>query len=715
MCPGYFLGFLVALLSAYVSCLGSYEGNMPTTNVHSVSAHTFPEIGPEVKRVGNWIGSATYSSVLPDQETHRLHASFQKERPFEGSDTKYDSKDCQTRAESDNQDNIMNPLLGFGKPSSQYASRSATDVFKNVQPVSQMAYTSSQGGSTFRGTPQVLGSKSFNPTKVGSGYEMPKFSTVGSSKIFAVQAPKHAYDHMTFKPQDTEDAQSTYVSSQMLHQHGYSQESRSSGNIQTSSSTYGPILMGAPVHSGGPKYTNTKPSIVSSGPIFVYQSGESTQGQGSYSTHQSSVKPSNVDSNQYVTSQSTQTSNAALNVDSQPNKLLNVPVYYSTRGGQSGAGLKPPKQSGNCRDNFGQDSIVSSGEIRLRDPEGAERSNSLPHVQSREDVWQPRKPQTYHIGGPPQTGSPLYSVSGSKPNQIFRQMHPTRSGVQLNVAQSSIASSGEIGMMHANVQSRTQSNNPQIASKPHPIFPERKVTFPPGQSALQHQLYEARQNTRNVQPATGTYASPPQGAYQVLSSLKGTPYKPGTVPSKPWVASRVSAPKPSISDSNEINAVRVRHNKLPISSFGNLQNQWASGEGVGGSSAYSGALQSVSPSSYLGQRRGQNVQAPVLSSVPQYQSSKGVQIQSSAIQNLGSTTHDTTIPNEFGKGVIRRISPTIFSSYKPAPQNQDQRAYTSTSGCEVTQNHPSGLGQQGPVKFQGVKPFSSRSSSQRLQ
>lgn len=646
---------------------------MPTTNEQSVSAHTFPEIGPEVKRVGNWIGSATYSSVLPHQDAQRLHASFQKERPFEGSNTESDSKGCQTLAESDNQDEMMNfkppasapnyPLLGFGKPS--YASRSATDVFKNVQPVSQMAYTSSQGGSTFRETPQVLGSKRFNPSRVESSYEMPKFSTVGSSKIFAVQAPKPEYGHMTFKPQDTKDSQSTSISSQTLHQRGSSQESQSSGEIQTSSRGYGPILMGAPVHSGGPKYTNAKPAIVSSGPI-VFQSGERTQGLGSYSKHPNFVKPSNVDSNQYATSQIAQTSSAALNVNSQSNKLLNVPVYYSTRGGQTGAG-KPLKQSGNCRDSFGQDSIASSGEIHLRAPEGAERSNLLPHFQSQKDVWQPRKPQkTFNIGGPPQIGSPVYSVSGSQPNQIFRPMHPTRSGVQLNVAKSSIASSGEIGMMHvpANVQSRTQSNNPQIASKPQPIFQERKVTFPPGQAALQYQLYEARQNTRNVQPATGNYASPPQSAYQVLSS-KGKPYKPGTVPSKPLIESRVSATKPSISESNEISAVRVRHNKLPISSFGILQDQWASGGGVGGSSAYSSALQGLPPPNYLGQRRGQNVQTPVMSSVPQYQSSKGVQIQSSATQNLGSTTHDTTIPNEFGKGVIRRIYPTIFRNYKP--------------------------------------------------
>ncbi|KAI7789980.1 uncharacterized protein zgc:175136 [Triplophysa rosa] len=671
MCSGFCLRIFFALFPAYVSCLGSYDGNMSTTNMQSVPVRTFPEMGSEVKQVGNLID-------LPNnQDNHGHYDSYQKEKLFEGSSVTSDVKDCQTRTESDNQDNMIKPfasvpnynLLGFGQPPSQYESNALTDVFKNVQPVSQLAYTS-QGRSTLMETPKVLGFKTFKPSKSESSYEAIKSSAAGSSKIFAVQAPKHAYDRVMFKPQVSADAlvgdpkwtQSNSILSQFSKQHGASHRTESFRKFQAAGSTYGPILMGAPVHSktnprkpshGGLAHPEAKPSVVSSGPIVILQGSESTQGLGS--TLPNSVKPkwfpSNVDFNQYVTPRSSQISSVALNVGGRHSKLWHAPLYNSMRQGQNSAGPKPLKRSGSgCRDDVGKYSVASSSEFRLRALESADGGKSVPYYESREDVQK--------------------MVMSSNPRK-FQKTYNT----QHNVVKSSITSSGEIRMMSnpSTVQNKTHSIKLQVTSKPNASSPEHRATFPSIRTALQYQPFDAYLNSRNVQPTT---ASPPQSGYKVFSSFMGTSYKPGSAPPNALSESRFSATKPSVAD-----AIRVRLNKWPKSIFGNHQNQWASRNDVGALTANSGALQSVLPSSDLGHRQVQNV-------------------------------HDIiTIPDMFGKGVIRRLS-AISSSYRPASQNQAQGGDSSTPECDVTQNHGSGVGQQGP--FQGVKYTSSSSSSQHL-
>lgn len=646
---------------------------MPTTKMRSVPARNFPEMGPEVKQVENLID-------LPNIEDKHRHYD-QEERLFVGSRVKSDVKDCHTRTDRNNQDNIIYKpfasapnLLGIGRPPSQYESNAAIYVFKNIQPVSQLAYTSAQSGSTLVETPKVLVSKTSGGE---SSYEAPKSSDVGSSKIFAVQAPEHAYDHVVFKPQVSgnalvagpNQAQSNFISSQFSKQHGASQIRQSFRKFQAAGSTYGPVLMGAPVHSrtnlrkpshGGLTHSEAKPSVVSSGPIFILQGSKRTQGPKR--TPPNSVKPQrvpiNVDFSQYVNPQSSQTSSVALNVGGRHSKSWNEPLYNSMRGGQSSAGSMPPKQSGgDCRDDVGKNSVASSGEIRLRALENAEGGKSVPHYESREDVRHPRKFQkTYNTCDP----YPVYSVSGSNPNQV-KPMYPTQSGAQHNVVQSSIASSGEIRVMSVpvNVQSKTHSNKLQVSSKPNASSPEHRVIIPSTQTALPYQPFEANQNSRNVQPTTGIYARPPQSGYKVFSSFTGTSYKPGSASPNALSESRYSATKPSVAVSDEINAVRVRLNKWPKSSFGNLQNQWASGNDVGALTANSGAQQRVLPSSDLGQRQGQNVQIPVRSSVPMYRQSAEIQ------ENSHVFRHDkNAIPDVFGKGVIRRLS-TISSHYRP--------------------------------------------------
>lgn len=593
---------------------------MPTTNMQSVPVHTFPEMGSEVKQDGNLID-------LPNtQDNHGQYDSYQKERLFVGSSVKSDVKDCQTPTERDNQDNIITPfasvpnynLLGFGQPPSQYESNALNDV----QPVNQLASTS-RGRSTLMETPKVLGFKTFKTSKSESSYEAIKPSAAGSSKIFAEQAPKHAYDRVLFKPQVSADtlvgdpkwAQSNSILSQFSKRH---QRTESFSKFPVAGSTYGPILMGAPLHSktnqrkpsqGGLKYPEANPLVVSSGAIVILQGGEHTQGLGN--TLPNSVKPlrfpSNVDFNQYETPQSSQTSSVALNVGGRHGKLWPASLYNSMRREQNSAGPKPPKPSeSDCRDDVGQYSVASSSKFNLRGLESDDDGGkSVSHYESREDVKHPRK---------------------------FQKTYNTRH----SVVKSSIASSGEIRMMSSpvSVQSKMHSIKLQVTAKPNASSPEHSATFPSTRTAQQYQPFAAYPNSRNIQPTTGTYASPPPSGYKVFSSFMGTSYKQGKAPPKPLSKSRFSATKPYVADSDEINAIRVRPYKWPKSIFGNRQNQWASGNNVGALTANSGALQSVLPSSDLGHRQVENA-------------------------------HDIiTIPDMFGKGVIRRLS-TISSSYRP--------------------------------------------------
>lgn len=677
-------------------------GNMPTTNMQRVPKRTFLEMSPEVKQVGNLID-------LPHtQDNHRHYKRYQKERLFVGSSVKSESKDCQTYTEHDNQNNIVNKpfvsvpnynLLDFGRASSQFDPNAAPDVVKNGKPVNQLAYNS-QGGSTLMENPKGFGSKTFKPSRSQSSYEAPKSSAAGSSKIFAVQAPERAYGHVVFKPPVSRDVllegpnpvRSISISSHSK-QHGASQTTPNFKKFQAASSTYGPILMGAPVNSrtnpgkpsyGGFRHAEAKPLVVSSRPIFILQGSESTQAPGS--TLPKSVKPlgvpSMIDVNQYLTPQSSLTSN----VGGQHGKLWNEPLYSSMRRGQNSDGPKPPKQPGSDCRVVGQ-YVASSGEIHLAAPKSHQFQ------------------KTSNTRGPSQTGYPVYSVSGRTP------MHLTQNGAQHNVVKSSVASSGEIRMMSVptNVQIKTQTSKFLVTSKPSASSPEHRVQFPSSQTALQYQPFEARQNSSNVQPTTGTYASPPQSGYKVFSSFRGTSHKPGSAPLNALTESRFSVTKPSIDDSNEINAVRARLNKWPQSNFGNLQNQWASGNNAGALTANSGALQSVLSSSNLGQWQGQNVQIPVTSLVTLDHGSKKDQGQSAEIQDSSHAM--------FGRGVIRRL-PTISSSYRPGlipnvtqlhifvsfnqkyllfflmvtdSQNQAQGVDSSAPGCAVTQNHPSGV------------------------
>ncbi len=570
--------------------------------------------------MGNWIDPAYASAPLPHRQgTHGSYDDAHKQRLFAGSNVKSDSKDCQASAKSDNQDNHMinykpsasvpkYDLPGFGQPHVQYESR--TDAFKNVQPGSRLASTSSQSRSTWMRTLKV-------PSRGESSYEVAK--TAGSNKIFVVKPSKNTHSHMEFNSEVTRDPLVrgpnhglTSISSQDSHQYTSSKGSQSTSKLQTASSSYGPFMKGIPVYSSmnpikpsrsGFTSTEAKPLVVSSGPIFVVQGGGNTQGLGGYSGHPDSVKPlrgrSHVDP--YQASQISRLT------ESSRGKSWNEPLHYSMSGTQYSPSSEPRKPSKNdCRGNDARSSIASSGGILLKTPESAQINKVPPHYEATHPKFQ----QTYNIHG--------------QRNQIFKPVYPFQSGAQRDVAKSPIASSGATLMMQApvNVQNRAESNKPKV----HPSFPERKVPFAPGQTAHQY-----------------------QSGYQAFSSLKGTQYKPSSVPSRPSTNKLgFSASNPIIAGSNEINTVHVRLNKPPTSSFGSFQNQWASGD------ISSGAFQSSLLPSYPSQRPGQNVQKPVSSSS---HCSKGVQSQD-------ATRCVTAIPSEFGQGTIRRISPTLSSSYR---------------------------------------------------
>uniref|UniRef100_A0A672S1X3 Zgc:175136 n=1 Tax=Sinocyclocheilus grahami TaxID=75366 RepID=A0A672S1X3_SINGR len=486
-----------------------------TLQIQQICLVAFSVIGPEVKQLGNWNVPAYASAPLPHRQgTH----DAPKERLFAGSNVKSDSKDCHTSAKSDNQDNHMinyktsasvpkYDLSRFGHPSVQY--ESCTDAFKNVQPGSRLASTSSRSRSTLMRTLEVPESK---PSRGESSYEVAKTSS----------------------------------------------------KLQKASSSYDPFMKGNPVYSSmnprkpsgsGFTYTEAKPSVVSSGPIFVVQGGGNAQGLREYSGHPDSVKPlggpSHVD-----TYQASQISRLT---ESSQALRFGMTLQY---GGHDCFHSEAPFRGQNIP--FGthcRSSIVSCGGILLKAPE----------------TTHPKFQQTYNIHG--------------QPNQIFKPVYPSQSGAQRDVAKSTNASSGAILMMQVpeNVQNRAQSNKPKV----HPGFPERKVPFAPGQTAHQY-----------------------QSGYQTFS-VKGT------------------------TKQTKFSALKALYNSLPPS--------------------------------HLGQMPGQNVQKPVSSSS---HCSKGVQSQE-------STRRITAIPSEFVQGAIRRISPTLSSSYR-----------------QVTQNSPAGFGQQGPVRFQ---------------
>lgn len=572
---------------------------MPTANVQRVSTRTFPVIVPEVKQMGSRHDPA-YSFVhLPYHQG--AHGSYHKGRLVAGSNIKSNSKDCQTPAKSDNQENInfkasasvpKYNLSGFGQPSVQYGSRTATDAFKNVQPSGQLA-ASYQGGSTLMRTPKVPEPKPLKPSRGESSYTR----TSGSSRIFVVNAPKNAFGH-EFNSEVITDPNHglTSSSSQVSHQHTSSRGSQSTNKVQTASSSYGPLLKGTPVYSNtnprkpsssGIEYSKVKSSVVSSGPVFVVQGGGGAQGHGAYSGRLDSV-PSHVDP--YQASQTSMDLTA-----SSQGKSCNEPLHYSMSGTQYSPSPELRKPSKNdCRDNVDSSSIASSGDVSKSTFLGTE--NKLP---SHYEATLPKFQQTYNFHGPP--------------SQNHKLIYPSQSRTQ-HEAKSSIASSGAIKIIQDPmiVQSRPESNKPKV----HPSF-----SFP---------------------------------------SVKGTSYNPNSRPSKPSRSEFVfSATNPNIAGANEIKTVRVRLNKPPTSSFGNFQNQWASG-GVN-----SGAFQSSLPPFPLGQRPGQNVHKPIGSSAPQSHGSKGVQSQFNVSQgNTDYTRHITAIPSEFGQGSIQRIFPTLSGNYR---------------------------------------------------
>ncbi len=568
---------------------------MPTANLQRVLAQTFPVIGPEVKQTRIRIDPAYASAPLPLRQG--THGSYDapKEGLFAGSNIKSHSNDCQTSTKSDQVNHMINykpsasvpkyDLPRFGQPTVQYESR--TDAFKNMQPGSRLASTSTQSGSTWIRT-----------QKVPSSYEVAK--TAGSNK-----PSKNTKSHFEFNSEGTRGPNygSTSIPSQVSHQYTSSKGSQSTSKFNTASSSYGTFMKGIPVYSsmnprkpshGGFTYTEAKPSVVRSGPIFAVQGGRNAQVLGGLSRHPDSVKqlgdPSHVDS--YQASQISRLTKA---------ESWNKPLHYSMSGAQYSPSSEPRKPYKN-RDNDARSSIASSGGILLKTPESAPITEIPPHYEATQTKFQ----QTYNIHG--------------QRNQIFNPVYLSQSGAQYDVAKSPIASSGAILMIQApaNVQNRAESNKPKV----HSSFPEHKVPFAPGQTAPQY-----------------------QSGYQAFS-LKETPYKPSSVPSTSKLG--FSASSPTIAGSNEIKTVHVRLSKPPTSSFGSFQNQWASGD------IKSGALQSSLPPSYLGQRPGQNVQKPVGSSS---YCSKGVQSQDGTMCII-------TIPSEFGQGTIRRISPTLSSSYR---------------------------------------------------
>lgn len=540
-------------------------------------------------------------------------------------------------------------MSGFGQPS-QYESRTAADAFKNVQPSSQLASTSSQSGSTLIRNLKVPEPNPLKPYRGEPSNEVAK--TSGSSNFFAVKPPKNAFGHMEFNSEVSRDPHArdpnlgSVSLSRLSHPHSSSKWSQSTNKVQTASSSYGPLLKETSMYlstnprkpsSSEHKYTEVKSSVVSSGPVIVVKGRGSAQGPGGYSGHPYSVKslgvPSHVDAYQ-----ASQTSRDTRLTASSQGQSWNEPLHYSMSGTQYSPSpelRKPPKND--CRDSVNESSTVSSGGILLKAPESTRRNKFPAHYETTKPIFQ----QAYNVHG--------------QPSQIYKPTGPSRSGAQYDVAKSSTASSGAILIMQGptNFQSRTESNKPKV----HPRFPEHRITFASGQTAHQNQPFEA---DRNVRPATCTYASSSRTGYQTFSSVKGPSYKPNSRPSKPSRSKLgFSANNPAIAGANEINTIRVRFNKPPTSSFGNFQNQWVSGV------VNSGAFQSSLPQSYLGQRPGQNARTPVSSSAPKYYGSKVVQNQFTTTRgNTGYTRHINAIPSEFGQGAIRRLSPTLSSNYR---------------------------------------------------
>lgn len=627
---------------------------MPTADMQRVSSHTFP--GPEVKRTGSWTGPA-YSSVhlLHSQGTH----GSSKGRSFQGSNIKSDSKACETSPKSDNQENIIfkpsasvpkYALSGFGQHSAQYESLTAADAFKNVQSSSRLASTSSQSGSTLMRTLQVPEPNPLSPSRGESSNEVAR--TSGFGKFFPVKPPKNPFGHMEFNSEVTRDPNlgSTFISSPISHLRSSSKGSQSINNVQTASSSYDLLLKDTSMYSStnprkpsnsGLKYTEVKSSVVSSGPVFVVQGGGSVQGHGGYTGHPDSVKslggPSHADAYQ-----GSQSSGDTRLTASSPGKSWNEPHHYSMSGTpySSSPELRKPSKN-DCRGSVAKSSIISSGGILFKAPESALRKK---FTSPQYEATRPKFQQAYNVHG--------------QPSQIYKPMNPSRSWEQHYVAKSSTASSGPILIMEGptNVLSRTESNKLVV----HPGFPEDSLTFASGQSAHQNQPVDAGKNSRNVQPATSTYASSSQTGFQTFSSVKGTSYKPNFRPSKPLRSElRFSSSNPTIAGANKINTVFVRLNKPSTSSFRNLQNQWASGD------VSSGAFQNPLPPSYPCKRPGQSVQTPVSTSATQYHGSKAVQSQFTMTQgNADYIRHITAVPSEFSQGAIQRLSPTLSSNYR---------------------------------------------------
>ncbi|XP_059366021.1 uncharacterized protein zgc:175136 [Carassius carassius] len=656
----------LALFPAYVICLGSYEGSMPTTDLQRVSARTFPVIGPEGKQMGNRNDPASSSAGLPHRQ-----GSYDNSL-FVGSN----SEDCQTCARSDNQDNHMigyKPsasdlkyyLSGFGPPSVKHESRTAADAFKNVQPGSRLASTSSRSGFTSVRNLNVPEPNPLKPSRGVSSYRVAE--TPGSNKMLAVKPPKKTHGHVELNSEVPRNlfsrgpnTGSNSFSSPVSQQYSSSVGSQSTHKLQTAGSSYGPLLKGF-------KYTEAKPSVVSSGPIFLVQGGGYAQGLGSYSGQPDSVKPPGVPRHVDPYRASQTSSDTGLTPSSQ-GKSWNKPLHYSMSGTQYNLSPEPREPSKNdCRDNDASASTASTGGVLLEASESAQRYKLPPQYESTHPKFQ----QNYNIRG--------------QPNQIIEPMYPSRSGAQHDVTKSLFASSGAILMQ---APEKVEDGAESSRLKVHTSSPERKVPFAPGQTAP-YKPFQVNQDYRK-QPATSTYASSSQTGSQAFSSVKRTPYIPSTVLSRTSSKSGFRATKPTIARS-EINTVHVRLNKPLASSFGSFQNQWAFGD------ISRGGFQSSLPPSYRGQRPAQNVQKHVSSSAP---CPEGVQSQFGV--NPDGTRLITAIPSAFGQGTIRRSSPTLSSSYRQGEQNQYQvnRLGSSASKCEVAQKSPAGFGQRSPVRFQ---------------
>lgn len=404
-------------------------GRLPTANLQGVSAHTFPVIGPEVKQMGNLNNPVYISARLPH---HRgTHGSYDAhtERLFTGSNVKSDSKDCQTSAKTDNQDNHMitykpsasvpkYDLSGFGQPSVQYESHASADHFKNMQPGSQLASATSQSRSTLMRTLKVPEPNPLKSSRGESSFEVAK--TVGSNEVFVVKPPKSTHGQMEFTSGVSRDPLVRGpISSLISHQHSSSQ---GTSNVQTASSSYGPFLRGVPVYSSmnprkpphsGLKYTEAKPSVVSSGPIFLVQGGVSAQGLGGFSGPPDSVKPPGVPSHVDPYQASQISRDTRLTSSSQSNSW-NEPLQHSMSGTQHRPSSEPRKPSkSDCKDNVAQSSIVSSGGILLKAPESSQRNKLPPNYESTRPKFQ----QTYNIPG--------------QPSQIFKPTTPLEAGLNV--------------------------------------------------------------------------------------------------------------------------------------------------------------------------------------------------------------------------------------------------------------------------------------------